>query len=81
MQQSIPKTLLINTHFGLALCTNTDGGSITIEFTVKAATNNGASVPATGETIGMTTVLGACLILGAGGVVVAFAMKKRKDET
>ena len=59
----------------------TDGGSITIEFTVKAATNNGASVPATGETIGMTTVLGACLILGAGGVVVAFAMKKRKDET
>ena len=59
----------------------TDGGSITIEFTVKAAANNGASVPSTGETIGMTTVLGACLILGAGGVVVAFAMKKRKDET
>ena len=59
----------------------TDGGSITIEFTVKAAANNGASVPSTGETIGMTTVLGACLILGACGVVVAFAMKKRKDET
>ena len=59
----------------------TDGGSITIEFTVKAAANNGASVPATGETIGMTTVLGECLILGAAGVVVAFAMKKRKDET
>ena len=59
----------------------TDGGSITIEFTVKAAANNGASVPATGEKIGMTTVLGACLILGAAGVVVAFAMKKRKDET
>ena len=58
----------------------TDGGTITIEFTVKAAANNGASVPATGETIGMTTVLGACLILGAVGVVVAFAMKKRKED-
>ena len=58
----------------------TDGGSITIEFTVKAATNNGASVPATGETIGMTTVLGACLILGAAGVVVAFATRKRKED-
>ena len=58
-----------------------DGGTITIEFTVKAAANNAANVPSTGETIGMTTVLGACLILGSCGVVVAFAMKKRKDET
>ena len=58
-----------------------DGGTITIEFTVKAATNNAANVPSTGETIGMTTVLGACMILGSCGVVIAFAMKKRKDET
>ncbi len=58
-----------------------DGGKITIEFTVKAAASNAANVPATGETVGMTTVLGACLILGASAVTVAFTMKKRRDET
>ena len=59
----------------------TDGGSITIEFTVKAAANNAANVPSTGEAMSMTTVLGAGLILGACGVVVAFATRKRKEDT
>ncbi len=61
--------------------TFTDGGSITIDYEVKAqapATTT-AAVPATGEAVSMTYIIGGCLILITTGIAITVA-RKRKEE-
>ena len=63
--------------------TFTDGGSITIDYEVKApaAAPQAAAqaVQATGEAISAASIAGACLILAAAGI--AFTVtRKRKEE-
>ena len=68
--------------------TFTDGGSITIEYEVKAPAQTVAQAPATttaavqatGEAVSMTYIIGICLILIATGIAITVA-RKRKEET
>jgi len=60
--------------------TFTDGGTITIEFTVKAAANNGASVPATGESMSYYTIAG-LMLAGAGVIVFGLGQKKKRTAS
>ena len=55
-----------------------DGGTITIEFTVKAATNNAANVPSTGEGISYYAIAG--LMLAGAGVIV-FGLRQKEKRT
>ena len=63
--------------------TFTDGGSITIDYEVKAPATapqtTAKAVQATGEAISAASIAGACLILAAAGI--AFTVtRKRKEE-
>ena len=56
-----------------------DGGSITLEYTVKEPEKAQAAVQATGEAVSAASIAGACLILTAAGI--AFTVtRKRKEE-
>jgi hypothetical protein len=74
LQKSYLDTLAAGNH--KLTVTFTDGGSITIDYVVKAPAT--ASVPATGEAISAASILG-CLILATAGITFAVA-RKRKEE-
>ena len=74
LQKSFLDTLAAGNH--KLTVTFTDGGSITIDYVVKAPAT--ASVPATGEAISTASVLG-CIILATAGITFAVA-RKRKEE-
>ena len=63
--------------------TFTDGGSITIDYEVKApaAAPQAAAqaVQATGEAVSAASIAGACLILAAAGI--AFTVTRKRKET
>ena len=65
--------------------TFTDGGSITIDYEVKAPAQAVAQAPATaavqatGEAVSAASIAGACLILIATGIAITVA-RKRKEE-
>ena len=74
LQKSYLDTLAAGNH--KLTVTFTDGGSITIDYVVKAPAT--ASVPATGEAISTASILG-CIILATAGITFAVA-RKRKEE-
>ena len=74
LQKSFLDTLAAGNH--KLTVTFTDGGSITIDYVVKAPAT--ASVPATGEAISTASILG-CLILATAGIAFTVA-RKRKEE-
>ena len=74
LQKSFLDTLAAGNH--KLTVTFTDGGSITIDYVVKAPST--ASVPATGEAISTASILG-CIILATAGITFAVA-RKRKEE-
>lgn len=74
LQKSFLDTLAAGNH--KLTVTFTDGGSITIDYVVKAPAT--ASVPATGEAISTASILG-CIILATAGITFAVA-RKRKEE-
>ncbi len=74
LQKSFLDTLAAGNH--KLTVTFTDGGSITIDYVVKAPAT--ASVPATGEAISTASVLG-CIILATAGIAFTVS-RKRKEE-
>lgn len=81
INKSFLDTLAAGTH--KLTVTFTDGGSITIDYEVKApaAAPQAAAqaVQATGEAVSAASIAGACLILAAAGI--AFTVtRKRKEE-
>ena len=74
LQKSFLDTLAAGNH--KLTVTFTDGGSITIDYVVKAPAT--ASVPATGEAISAASILG-CIILATAGIAFTVS-RKRKEE-
>ena len=67
--------------------TFTDGGSITIDYEVKAPAQTvaapattAAAVPASGEGFAITTAIGATMVIISCGVVVTMLIHKRKED-